>query len=287
MKRRACCAFAAVLLLSACEQPAPPAESIAAKVGNTAITQAEVDTAVDRLGPVGDAERAEARSKVLNALIDQHLVSQAARQDKLDQRPEVALAMTQAQRQVLVEAYMERLFGTVAAPTEAEVRDYYARHPELFGARKVYRVQELALRVPPSRLADVKAQLTRSTTLADFATWLKDQGIEARAGATVRPAEQIPAAVLDALVKMQNGHVALVQTGGDGVSVVQLQGSELQPVTLEQARRAIETVLQGEKRKTLLESELSRLRSTGKIEYATGYTPAAPTASAPSPQPSE
>lgn len=280
MKRRAAFAFA-VLLLSACEQPAPPAGSVAAKVGDSAITQAELDAAVDRLGALGDAERAEARGQVLNALIDQQLVSQAARQDKLDQNPEVALAMAQAQRQVLVEAYMERLFKTVAAPSEAEIRDYYTRHPELFGERKIYRVQELALRMPPSRLAEVKAQLAQSPTMADFAESLKAQGIEARAGATVRPAEQIPAAVLAALGKMQNGQVALVQTGGDSVSVVQLQGSQLQPVTLEQARRAIETVLQGEKRKTLLESELSRLRSTGKIEYATGYTPAAPAASAP------
>jgi len=57
--------------------------------------------------------------------------------------------MQQAQRQVLVEAYMEHLFKNLAAPTDSEIRDYYIRHPELFAQRKVYRVQELELQLDP------------------------------------------------------------------------------------------------------------------------------------------
>jgi len=97
-------------LLSGCEQPAaPPPNTVAAKVGDDTISEFELDRAVARLGSMSAADAAEARGKVLEALIDQHLVSHAARNAKLDKLPEVALAMQQAQRQVLVEAYMERL----------------------------------------------------------------------------------------------------------------------------------------------------------------------------------
>ena len=268
--------------LSACEQPATTVQNaMAAKVGGEIISEAELSRAVARLGKLNAAESAQARGKVLEALIDQHLVSNAAKDAKLDKEPEVALAMQQAQRQVLVEAYLERLFKDVAAPADTAIQDYYARHPELFAQRKLFRVQELDLQLDPARIPEVEAQLKQSRSLAEFADWLKAQGIDGKAEGGVRPAEQIPAPMLAQLAKMQDGQVAVMPMGGDRVSVLQLQGSQLQPVTLEQARRAIERVLLGEKRKTLLEAEISKLRASGKLEYASGFAPAAAANSTP------
>jgi len=261
--------------LTACEQPATTAEgAMAAKVGGEIISEAELSRAVARLGKLNAAESAQARGKVLEALIDQHLVSNAARNAKLDKDPVVALAMQQAQRQVLVEAYLERLFKDLAAPADTEIQDYYARHPELFAQRKLYRVQELELQLDPARIAEVEAQLKQSRTLAEFAEWLKAQGIDGKAAGGVRPAEQIPAPMLAQLAKMQVGQVAVMPMGGNRVSVLQLQDSQPQPVTLEQARSAIERVLLNEKRKTLMEAEISKLRASGKLEYASGFAPA-------------
>jgi len=271
--------FAAVaalsLALSACEQPATTAQdSVVATVGGETIGEAELGRAVARLGPLNAAESAQARGKVLEALIDQRLASHAAKTAKLDKSPEVELAMQQAQRQVLVEAYMEHLFKGLAAPTDTEINDYYARHPELFAQRKLYRVQELELQLAPARLAEVEAQLKQSHSLAEFANWLKTQGIDGRAGVAVRPAEQIPTAMLARLAKMQDGQVIVVPMGNNRVSVLQLQGSQAQPVTLEQARGAIERAAMGEKRKALLEAEIRKLRASGKLEYASGFAPA-------------
>lgn len=275
--------FAAAALclgLSGCEQPATT-EAVAAKVEGETISQAELDRAVARLGPKNATEAAQARSKVLEALVDQYLVSHAARNAKLDKAPEVALAMQQAQRQVLVEAYMEHLFKNLPRPADAEIRDYYARHPELFAQRKLYRVQELELQMAPARVAEVEAQLKRSRGLAEFADWLGTQGIDSKGGVTVRPAERIPAAILAQLVGMKDGQAVIVPTGDDRVSVLQLQGSQLQPVTLEQAREAIERIVLSEKRKTLLEAEVMKLRSSGRVEYASGLAPAASSGKAP------
>jgi len=57
--------------------------------------------------------------------------------------------------------------------------------------------------------------------------------------------------------------------------IQQLQESQLQPVTLEQARNAIERALTTQKRKELMEADLKKLREAAKIEYASGYAPAA------------
>lgn len=264
------------LALSACEQPATTAgDAVAATVDGEIISEAELGSAVARLGPLDETESAQARSKVLEAMIDQHLVSNAAKSAKLDKMPEVARAMRQAQRQVMVEAYIERLFKNLPQASDAEVRDYYARHPELFEGRKLYRVRELELALPPARIAELEAQLKQRRTLAAFADWLKEQGVDVKAGGAVKPAEQIPAPLLARLSAMQDGQVVMLPVGVDRISVLQLQGSQAQPVALEQARAAIERVLLGEKRKTLLDAEIRKLRAGGKIEYASGLTPAA------------
>lgn len=262
------------MLLSACEQPATTAKNVAAKVDGGIISQTELDRAVARLAKLGAAETAQARGEVLEALVDQHLISNAARAAKLDKAPDVALAMQQAQRQVLVEAYMEHLFKDVAAPADTEIQDYYTRHPELFAQRKVYRIQELELQLDPARVAEVEAQLKQSRSLADFANWLSGQGIDGKAGVVVKPAEQIPAPMLAHLANMKEGQVVVVPMNGGRVSVLQLQGSQSQPVTQEQARDAIKRVLLGAKRKALLETEIKKLRSSGKVEYASGFAPA-------------
>ena len=268
--------------LSACEKPATTAQDVmAAKVGGEIISEAELSGAVARLGKLNAAETAQARGKVLEALIDQHLVSAAAKNAKLDKQPDIALAMQQAQRQVLVEAYLERLFKDLAAPADTAIQDYYARHPELFAQRKLYRIQELELQLDPARIAEVEARLKQSRTLDEFVGWLKTQGIEGKAEGGVRPAEQIPAPMLAQLANMQDGQVAVMPMGKNRVSVLQLQGSQAQPVTLEQARSAIERILLSDKRKSLLEAEISKLRASGKLEYASGFAPAAAANSTP------
>jgi len=268
-------ATALTVILSACEPPmSATKEAIVATVGDEVIGETELKRAVSRLGKLDETESAQVRGKVLEALVDQRLVSGAARIAKLDTEPEVVLALQQAQRQVLVEAYMERLFKDMAQPSDSEINDYYTRHPELFSARRIYRIQQLDLQMASSRLPEVEARLKQSRDLADFSDWLRSQGIVGKAGVVVKPAEQLPAAILARLRNMKDGQVALLAMDPERVSVLQLQDSQAQPVSLEQAREAIERVLQGEKRKAVVEAEIKKLRSSGKIKYSSGFSPA-------------
>jgi len=267
---------AAAALLSGCEKPAGTEKSpMVAKVAGEAISASELDLAVSRLGDLNDAQEAEARSKLLELMIDQHLVVDAAEKAGVDKEPAVALAMAQASRQVLAEAYAERIAKDVAKPSEDEIAAYYAQHPELFAQRRIFRVQELELSVEPARLAEVEAKLRSSHSMGDFVNWVKEQGIEGKTAMAVRPAEQIPAPLLARLSQMRDGEVT-VQPGRPGhVVIQQLIESQLQPATLEQARQAIERALIAQKRKELMDAEVKKLRETAKIEYATGYAPAA------------
>ena len=267
---------ALAFLMGGCEKPATEAKSEAvATVGDDKITQVELDLALARLGELSEAQAAEARAKLLQALVDQRLVVQAAQKAGLDKDPAVAAAMANAGRQVLAEAYAERTFKDVAQPTEAEIAAYYEAHPELFAQRRIYRVQELDLQVDASRVAEVEARLRSSHSLGDFVNWVKEQGIEGKTAVAVKPAEQIPAQLLARLAQMKDGQVAMLPGRPGHVVIQQLQESQLQPVSLEQASKAIERALIAQKRKELMEADLKKLREAAKVEYATGYAPAA------------
>lgn len=266
---------AGLALLSGCEKSNVADKSpTVAKVAGEAITQAELDLALARVGQLNEAQRAEARGKLLQALIDQRLVAAAARQAGVDKDPAVAFAVDQAARQVLAEAYAERLTKDLPRPTEGEIAEYYAQHPELFAQRRIYRIQELELKVEPSQFPAVEAKLRESHSMGDFVNWVKEQGIEGKTAMAVRPAEQIPAPLLARLAEMRDGQVT-AQPGRPGhLLVQQLIESQLQPVSLEQAKEAIERALVAQKRKERVDAEVKKLREAAKIEYASGFAPA-------------
>lgn len=263
------------VLASGCEKPATAVKSEAvATVDGDKIGEAELKLALSGLGALSEAQAAEAKIRLLQALVDQRLVAQAARKAGLDKAPEVAIAMEQASRQVLVEAYAEGNFKDVEKPSETEIAEYYNQHPELFSARRIYRIQELDLTLEASRLPEVESKLKSSHSMGDFVNWVKEQGIEGKTAVAVKPAEQIPAPLLDRFSQMKDGQVTILPGRPGHVLVQQLQESQLQPVSLEQAHNAIEQAIVVEKRKVLMAADLKKLRGTAKIEYASGYAPA-------------
>jgi len=265
-----------VVLLSGCEKPASSTKSeTVATVAGDKISEVELNLALSRLGELSEAQSAEAKSKLLQALIDQRLIAEAAKKAGLDKEPAVEIGMAHAGRQVLAEAYAERTFKDVAKPTETEITEYFNLHPELFSERRIYRIQELDLTVDPSRLAEVESKLKSSHSIGDFINWVKEQGIEGKSAVAVKPAEQIPAALLARLSQMKDGEVALLPGRPGHVVIQQLLDSQMQPVSLEQAHGAIERALITQKRKELMEADLQKLREAAKIEYTSGYAPPA------------
>jgi EpsD family peptidyl-prolyl cis-trans isomerase len=263
------------VLASGCEKPATAVKNEAvATVDGDKISEAELNLALSGLGALSEAQAAEAKIRLLQALVDQRLVAQAAKKAGLDKAPEVAIEMEQASRQVLVEAYAERSFKDVEKPSETEIAEYYNQHPELFSARRIYRIQELDLTLEASRLPEVETKLKSSHSMGDFVNWVKEQGIKGKTAVAVKPAEQIPAPLLGRLSQMRDGQVTVLQGRPGHVLVQQLQESQLQPVSLEQAHKAIEQAIVVEKRKVLMAADLKRLRETAKIEYVSGYAPA-------------
>lgn len=256
------------------------ATQVAAKVDGTEITVHQVNYALQRI-PNLDKDQAKAASlQVVKSLVDQQLLVQKAEADKLDRDPAVVQALDAAKRQILAEAYMSRKLGTPAEPTDAEISDYFGKHPELFSNRKIYRLQEISIQAPKDKQEAIRAQLGASKTLVDFGAWLKSQNIQFKAAQGVKPAEQLPLEILPKLATMPDGQ-AMVVNAPEGLLVIVMAGSQAQPVTLEQSKQAIARALQQQARQKAAKAELDALRAAAKIEYVGEFADAGKEAAAP------
>ena len=249
-----------------------PAE-VAAKVNGAELTVQQVNYALQRIPHLDKDQSAAASLQVVRNLVDQEVIAQKARADKLDRDPSVVQALDAARRQILAEAYMSRKLGEPAEPTDAEVSAYFEAHPELFGKRKIYRLQEITIKAPQDKHEAIRTRLTASRTLNDFAEWLKAENLTVKAAQGVKAAEQLPQQLLTKLADMPDGQ-AIVVNAPDGLLVIVLADSQVQPVTMEQAKPPIMRALQTQARQKAAKAELDALKAAAKIEYLGDYVAA-------------
>jgi EpsD family peptidyl-prolyl cis-trans isomerase len=256
------------------------ATQVAAKVNGTELTVHQVNYALQNIPNLQKEQTKEASLQVVRRLVDQELLVQKALENKLDRDLAVVQALDATRRQILAEAYMARKLGTTAEPSDAEVTEYFNQHPELFSKRKIYRLQEVNIKAPQDKHDAIRAQLGASKNLGDFVNWLKAQNFEAKVGQGVKPAEQLPLQLLPQLSQMPDGQ-AMVVNAPDGLLVVVLADSQLQPVTEEQAKPAIARLLKTQARQKAAKAELDSIKAAAKVEYVGDFVDAGKEAVAP------
>lgn len=239
---------------------------VAAKVNDTELTVHQVNYALQRVPNLDKDQTKPASLQIVRNLVDQEVVVQKALAEKLDRDPAVVQALDASRRQILAETYMSRKLGTQAVPSEAEVAEYFEAHPDLFAKRKIYRLHEIAIKAPQDKQDDIRKKLDASKDLNEFTAWLKAENYSVKAAQGVKAAEQLPLEILPKLAQMPKGQ-AMVANAPDGVLVIVLADSQAQPVTVEQAKPAIQRLLQAQARQKAAKSELDSLKAAAKIEY--------------------
>lgn len=222
------------------------------------------------------ARQAPATRQALDKIIDRELLVQQALEARLDKDPAVAETIDNARRQLLAQAYIERMVRTnepaAAKPTREEVRAFYDENPALFAERRIYRVRELVVAAPAEMVDVLRAESARARDLEEVAAWLKSRPVGFSAASRTQPAEELPLAFLPQLARMKAGEIAVFPTPAvasrpGGASVIQLIHAEDAPLTLEQANALIEQFLAGRKRLEVAAAEVKRLREGARIEY--------------------
>jgi EpsD family peptidyl-prolyl cis-trans isomerase len=258
----------ALAMLSGCvERQDKAATQVAAKVNKEEISVHQVNFRLQQRPADLSAKQ------VLERLIDEELAVQKAEELRIDRDPKVVQAIDAARRDILAHAYQERIGDAAGRPSTEEARKYYDQNPALFKERRVYTLQEIAVEGDGPQIEQVKAQLQRSQSSAEFTDWLKANGIRFAANQAIRAAEQLPLATLPALARLKDGQAMLVPAP-TGAQVVVVVTSRPAPVDEAKARPAIEQFLWNENKRRMVQSDLAALREAGRIEYVGKYADA-------------
>ena len=257
-----------VSVVAACSRSdgAKPASQVAAKVNGDEISVHQVNEVLARMGGAVGAAPERARTVALDRLIDQQLTIQKAKEAKLDRDANLLAVIEANQRQLMSQAYLEKVAATAPIPTPAEVSDYYAKHPELFAKRRIYRFQEIAAGVKDQQREALEERLKTAKNFNELAIWMREQQIPFNADFSLKAAEQLPMGTLPRFQAMKPGEIATFPAPGR-VLLVQLMAAQEAPMNEKDAEPFITRFLTGQKRSEIAERELKQLRSTAKLEY--------------------
>ena len=267
-------AVGATLLAGCGDKKEKAATQTAAKVNKEEITVHQITFALAHQRALAPTAAASASRDVLERLIDQELAIQKAADQKLDRDARVVQQIEAARREIIARAYVEKIGEGAPKPDPAEVTAYYEAHPALFGERRVYNLQEVAVEATPEQIESLKKALSTAKTFADFVAYLKANNIRFNGNEAVRAAEQLPLASVDQFGKMKDGQ-AIFNVRPGGAQIIHLAASRPQPVTLQQATPAIEQFLLNARKRRLVSDDLQALRSAAKIEYVGEFAAAA------------
>jgi EpsD family peptidyl-prolyl cis-trans isomerase len=245
-----------------------------ARVNKQAISAPQIDFVLQQQRGLKPEQATAASKQVLERLIDQELTLQKAAELKLDREPRIVQQIEAARREVVSRAYLERAGEAAAKPTPEELKQYYEDKPALFKDRRIFSLQEITIEARPEQIAELKAKLEGSKNIAQFVEYLRVGEYRFTANQAVRAAEQLPLASLGTFAGMKDGQ-ALLNATPTGAQVIVLAGSRSQPVSLDQAKPAIEQFLLNERKRELIAKDLKALRDAATIEYLGKYAEAA------------
>ena len=247
---------------------------VAARVNDEEITIYQVNNQLARSGVTGEAAAKEASKKILDSLIDQTLLAQQAVRKKLDRDPMVLQAIEDTKRQILAQAYVERLVYSHSQPTAADAKEFYASHQDLFAKRKAYKFHAFAI-AKETFNDSLKSALDGAKSTADVASILKSRAIDAKQNEMQWMSEQVPMEMLAAIAKMKMGDIVTLEQNGQMIIMV-LEGMVDSPIDEERARATIEKFIANTKNKELLDNKLKQLRAGEQIEYVGPFAPEKP-----------
>jgi EpsD family peptidyl-prolyl cis-trans isomerase len=284
-------ALGAALLLAAAAlagcnkaREAKPGQTLASVDGHE-ITVLQLNEELQRAGV--PASRQDAAGKqLLQALIDRQLLQNEAEKEKLDRDPKVMEAVERARALIVAQAYMQKHMGGAARPSQAEVEDYFNKHPEFFARRKQFGMNELI--IPAADLtAETRAAADSARSIEEVAVWLDAHKIKYGRAQVTRSTSDLAPQLSAKLLGLPKGQLFIVKEG-ERAMLIAIGEVRDAPVTLQVAAPQIEQFLAKNRNKELATAEVQRLRATARIEYMNkSMMPDAktPAAGAPAPAP--
>lgn len=227
------------------------------------ITLQEYEQLLNRVPPVKKEAVAPLRRALLQQLIDEKLLAEAATSAGMEDDPTTSQAIAASLRNILAQAYIRKLTGNIPKPDMRDVEKYYNAHPIMFADRRKFLVEEYVLQ---SDVPDINIYLD-ALDKKDFDT-LSAIIAEKMPGLTPMTVARFSNELPDSnnmLRQLVVGSNIVYQSPGQ-VHLGIVRSVSVEPLTLEEARSRIEQSLAGERSSAITEAAVKGLRGSRHIE---------------------
>ena len=254
----------ALLCMTAACSPSTPPDQVAVTGDDFEITLAELEQVLRQAPPATAQDQvAPARRAILNNLIDQKLLAEAALEAGLDKDTATLQAMEAEKRAILARAYVRKIIGD-QPPGENELHAYYDRHPALFARRKSIIIRGFTIPVSDKRLKDIQEQLDAQGFDALASQFTGDREIP-EPKTFILSSSAVPEDRSSFLAELTPGSDVNFQIGAN-VYLGKVLSIENDPVTFDAARPEITRILAIEKGDPVIKANVAQMRKDRHIE---------------------
>ena len=256
-----------VLLLAGCSPKTDHGQTqVLAKVNGKEITVPEVNQHLSQQ-IYFSGSRKQIRREAIDAVINQHLLMDAAKKDKVNRNPDVMQALLLSQKQTLIKAYLAQKVAALSTPAAAEISAFYQANPLLFANRVLYVINRVHILASVSLQHQLLKQLETSKSTADFLAELNRNAIQYDQWEIIKAPESMSAHELEAMSKMPIDCTLVLNQTEKGLELLVLVSTIPEPIALNRAKLKITDLLIAQEKAKAIDDLLLHLRQQAKIQY--------------------
>jgi EpsD family peptidyl-prolyl cis-trans isomerase len=260
--------IAVAFLASGCTKKAEG--QTVAVVNGEEITVPDLNFALDLAKVPEGADKDKARAQVLQQLVDRRLLAEQAKKEGIDKTPEYLNRERRADEDLLISMLADRRLKTTQLPSDREIQNFMATHPEMFANREIWSLDQVVFAAPTN--ANLKLQIQGAHSISELIAVLQNNKVAFKQQKTRLDTAIIPPELYAKLSTLAAGEPFALSNGKQMVASA-VSGKEPQPLTGDDAKPIAAQAIRKTQTAKSLESMLKSLKSAAKIEYQPGYGP--------------
>jgi peptidyl-prolyl cis-trans isomerase C len=260
--------LASAITVSGCKRAATG--QVVAVVNGEEVSLSELNGELQRVGANG-GDKKVIQAAALQSLIDRKLLVQAARERGIDKDPEYLQQQRRANDELMIGMLGKQVTKNVPVPSSADVDKYIASHPEMFGQRTIYALDQIQFAAPEDR-SKLKA-LEVDHSLDEVASTLSQMQIKFGRQKGMMDSAQTPPALIKQITSLPPTEPFVLASGGRVVVSV-IADKKVQPLDGDNARQLATQVMRRDAVQDIAKKQVKQARDSAKIEYQPGFSPA-------------
>lgn len=268
MRHVTICVLPMLLAVAACDRKAEG--QTVAVVNKEEITATELNAELKGTNIPENIAAGDARSRIVQSMIDRRLIAQQAKAEGLDKSPDFLNQQRKATENLLINMMVSRRLNTIPLPTAQEVTAFQAGHPEMFSNRETWTLQQIQYQTPKD--AATLAKIAAAKTLPELTQVLTAAGVQMTTGTNKIDSAVLPHDVYTRVIALPPSEPFIIPGGDRSVASV-VTARAPTPLTADQSRTAALNGIRRGQAEKIIADMVKSARNGAKIEYQKGFGP--------------